>query len=618
MNRAADRSEAGADRRGGRRGAAAGRPDTAAKAPLSDRFTVGRLALVVALLAIVVFARTTAFGFLVWDDDQHVSANVRLDPPTLDSLASFWRAPFLALYVPASYTLFWLEAWITNGPDPRVYHAVSVLLHAANAALVVVLLARLGARPLAAALGACLFALHPLQVESVAWISEQRGLLAALFGLGALCAYAGAAKRPRDDAFAAILLVLALLAKPSAVVVPALALVLEAAVLRRGTRHAAPRLAFGFVAACACLWITKGLQQDASVREVVPVLQRPLVALDALEFYARKFLAPIALAPDYGRRPSLVVEHGIDGSLAATVAAIAICLAVPALRRHALVPIALSAAALAPVLGLVPFGHQDLSTVADRYAYLALVGPAFLVARGWPVDARRAAWAGAGAVALVLAALSFAQSAHWRSTERIFAHTLEVNRRSWIAHTNRGLVLQTAGDLDGAQREYEAAIGAKPDHARALNNLGILLVQRGHAAEGEALVRRAMEADPRYARPHMNLAAILGNLGRFDEAESSARRAVELAPEDPTMRTTLGNVHLRQGRAREALADFEAGRALRPRDVEAWLGIGLADEALGDKSSARESLARALELARERAPGRVRHIEAQLARIAGP
>ncbi|MCY2961512.1 MAG: tetratricopeptide repeat protein [Planctomycetota bacterium] len=575
------------------------------------------LALCVALVAIVVFARTSAFEFLVWDDDQHVSANARLDPPTLESLASFWRAPFLALYVPASYTLFWLQAWVTNGPDPRVYHAVSVLLHGANAALVVLLLARLGARPLGAALGGLFFALHPLQVESVAWISEQRGLLAALFGLGALCAYASARPGLRRDLAAGLLLILALLAKPSAVVVPALALVLEVTVLRRGTRFAAPRLAFGMVAAVACLLVTKGLQQDESVHEIVPLLGRPLVAADAIEFYVRKLFAPVELAPDYGRRPSLVLAHGVDGTLVATCAGLAALLAVPALRRQALVPLALFVTALAPVLGLVPFGHQDLSTVADRYAYLALLGPAYLLARAWPAGSARAAAIAASAGLLALCALSFAQSAYWRSTDSIFEHTLAVNRRSWIAHTNRGLVLQNRGDLVGAQSEYEAAIGAKPDHARALNNLGILLVQRGRGTEGEALVRRAIEADPRYARPHMNLAAILGNLGRFDEAEQSARRAVELAPEDPTMHTTLGNVHLRQGRAGEALLDFESARRLRPRDVEAWLGLGLAQEALGDSAAARASLTSALDRARERAPGRVRHIEAQLARLAG-
>jgi len=583
----------------------------------SPRFGVRTLALGVALVAIAVFARTAGFEFLIWDDDQHVSANVRLDPPTLASLASFWRAPFLALYVPASYTLFWLEAWITNGPDPRVYHAVSVLLHAGNAALVVALLARLGARPAGAALGGLLFALHPLQVESVAWISEQRGLLAAVLGLGALCLYASAQRSPRRDALAAACLVLALLSKPSAVVFPALALVLEVLVLRRGARHAAPRLAFGFLAAAACLYVTKGLQHDASVREVVPWIERPLVALDALEFYVRKLVLPVGLAPDHGRRPSLVTAHGVDATLIATVVGLAALLAVPALRRHALVPLALFAAALAPVLGLVPFGHQDISTVAERYAYLAVLGPAFLLARSWPERAGRLAWIGAGAVALGLAGLSFAQSAHWRSTESIFAHTVEVNRRSWIARTNRGLVLQNRGDLAGAQAEYEAAIAAKPDHARALNNLGILLVQRGRAAEGEALVRRAIEADARYARPHMNLAAILGNQGRLAEAEASARRAVELAPEDPTMLATLGNVHLRQGRAQEARAEFEAARAIRPRDVEAWLGLGLSQEALGDLGAARASLETALELARERAPGRARHVEAQLLRL-GP
>jgi len=602
----------------GSRGLGADSTDAAAAALGSARLSVRQLALAIAVLTIAVFARTTTFEFLVWDDDQHVSANTRLDPPTLASLASFWRAPFLALYVPASYTLFWLEAWITNGPDPRVYHAVSVLLHAANAALVVVLLARLRARPIGAALGAVLFALHPLQVESVAWISEQRGLLAALFGLGALCVYAKAVRRPRDDVLAATLFVLALLAKPSAVVVPALALVLELAVLRRGTRFAAPRLACAFAAAFLSLWITKGLQQDASVREVVPLLQRPLVALDALEFYARKLVAPFALAPDHGRRPSLVLAHGVDASLFASIALTAVVLGVGVLRRHALVPIALFTVALAPVLGLVPFAHQDLSTVADRYAYLALLGPALLVARAWPARPTRAVWGAALLAAAALGTLSFAQSAHWRSTDAIFEHTLEVNRRSWIARTNRGLVLQARGDLAGAQTEYEAAIAAKPDHARALNNLGILLVQRGRATEGEALVRRAIEIDAHYARPHMNLAAILGNLGRFDEAEASARRGVELAPEDPSMHTTLGNVHLRQGRPRTARADFDTARRLRPRDVEAWYGLGLADEALGQRESARANLVQALDLARERAPGRVHSIETALTRLSGP
>lgn len=608
----ASRGEARAARAGADRGASHA---PAARSGSSETRvpSLRALALCVAFVAALVYARTVAFDFLVWDDDQHVSANARLDPPTLETLRSFWSAPFLGLYVPLSYTLFWLESWITDGPDPRVYHAVSVLLHAANAALVVVLLARVGATRVGAAVGALLFALHPLQVESVAWISEQRGLLAAALGLGALCAYARARGR-RDDVVAGALVVLALLAKPSAVVVPALALVLEIAVLRRGARFAAPRLAFAFAAAFACLWITKGLQQDETVREFVPLAERPLVALDALEFYARKFALPIGLAPDHGRRPSLVVAHGVDLTL---VAAAVVPIALVSWRRtraHAFAPLALSCVALAPVLGFVPFAHQDISTVAERYAYLALLGPALLVARAWPERARAAWWSIAGVLLVALAVRSYAQSAHWRSTDAIFAHTVEVNRRSWIAHTNRGLVMQGRGDLAGAQAEYEAAIAAKPDHARALQNLGILVVQRGRVAEGEALVRRAIEADPRYARPHMNLAAILGNQGRFDEAEASARRAVELAPEDASMHATLGNVHLRQGHAADARADFERARALRPRDVDAWLGLALADEASGDLAAARAGLERALELARAHAPGRVRQVEAQLAR----
>ncbi|MBL8863013.1 MAG: tetratricopeptide repeat protein [Planctomycetes bacterium] len=583
--------------------------------PGAWRGSIDRLALGVALVAVLVFARTLSHEFLVWDDDQHVTGNARLDPPTLTSVASFWTAPFLGLYVPVSYTLFALEAWVTGGPDPRVFHAVSVLLHALNAALVVRLLARLGARPTGAALGGLLFALHPLQVESVAWISEQRGLLAAAFGLGALSAYAGAERSARRDVAAALLLVLALFSKPSAAVVPALALLLELFLLRRGARWAGPRLCAGLLAAAACLAVTKGLQGDVLVKEAVGFPERLLVAADALEFYARKLVAPCALAADHGRRPSVVLAGGFDASLAVAGLVAGAVLALPALRRAALVPALVFAAGLAPVLGLAPFAHQDISTVADRYAYLALLGPALLVARAWPADAARAAQVLALIVVALLAGASYAQARHWRDTEAVFARVLEVNPRSWIAHTNRGLVRQSRGDLPGAAAEYEAALAAKPDHARALNNLGILRVQMGRAAEGEALLVRAIEADPRYARPHMNLAAVYGNQGRLAAAEACARRAVELSPLDPSLHATLGNVLLRRGSRAAAQSAFERALALRPNDVEARLGLGLVAEAEGDQRSALAHVERALELARTRAPGRVRHLESELARL---
>ncbi len=577
----------------------------------------------VAIFAVLLFARTYRFEFLLWDDDQHITANARLDPPTLGSLASFWRASFLGLYVPLSYTLFWLEACVTQGPDPRVFHALSVALHAVNAALVVGILVRLGARPWGAMLGGLLFAVHPLQVESVAWVSEQRGLLAAAFGLGALLVYVGPRRGPRTDLVLAALFLGALLAKPVAVVVPLMAIVLELFVLRRRMRFALPRLGAGVLASALALIVTSALQSGELAHEVVSIPGRPLVAADALEFYVRKLFVPIGLAADHGRRPTLVLAHGVDGTLVLTMLALAVLLAVPALRRHALVPIALFVAVLSPVLGLVPFGHQELSTVADRYAYLALLGPAYFVARAWPDRGgpnrlRRASAIVAVAVVGILSAASFVQAEHWRSTDAVFARMLEVNPRSWVAHTNRGLALQSSGDLAGARREYEAAIHAKPDHARALNNLGVVLVQTGSAEEGEALVRRAAEVDPKYARPHMNLAAILGNAGKLEEAEVSARRALELAPEDATMYAMLGNVHLRQSRPREALADFQNARSLRARDVEAWVGIGLAQKALGDLDAAEASLNGALELARARSPARVRQIEAELQRLRAP
>jgi Flp pilus assembly protein TadD len=581
------------------------------------RGRVRALALAAALVAALVFARTAGFGFLVWDDDLHVAANPRLDPPTWDGLRAFWAAPFQHLYVPLSYTLFSAEAWLTDGPQPWVYHAGSVALHALDAALVVLLLARLRAPPAGALLGGLAFALHPLQVESVAWISEQRGLLSAALGLLALLVHAGGAPGLRRAAASSALVALALLAKPSAAALPLLGLALEVLVLRRGWRAAIAGLAPWFVLAGAMTALTKSLQADEAVREAVPLAQRPYVALDALEFYLRKLLWPAGLAPDYGRRPALVLAEFPDGTTLLTGALLVLAVALPAARRALLAPLALFVAALAPVLGLVPFGYQDLSTVADRYAYLALLGPALFVARAVPERPPRAALVAAGAALALLAGWSVRQSSHWRDTESIFARTLAVNRRSWVAHTNRGVALQNRGDLAGARAEYEAALSARPDHARARNNLGMLFVQQGALEEGLAALRQAARDDPAYARPHMNLAAALGGAGRLAEAEPAARRAVELAPEDPAVRATLGNVLLRASRPAEALPEFQAAAARKPRDVDAWLGTGLALEALGRRGEARAAFERALGLARARAPWRAAEVEGHLRRL-GP
>ena len=344
--------------------------------------------LLVAVL--LVFGQCAAFGWTNWDDHLHVTENPKLNPLTLAHLVEFWREPYGGLYIPVSYTLFGIEAWLgrslfwvgnASAPPAAVFHVTSIALHGACVLLVWRLLTTLVGRPWPAAAGAMLFAVHPLQVESVAWISEQRGLLSALFSLVALLCHLQARRsgeafwhRGSWQAFAAF--VAAILSKPSAMTLPLAAGVIDLLLLRRPWRRVAAELApWCAVSAIAAIG-TKLLQPDTIVLDLPPLGLRPIIAGDAIGFYVSKLLMPLQLGIDYGRTPESLLHDSLPWVGALSIAAaIALLFLLPALRSCRL-PAVLFLAPLLPVLGFVPFAFQHISTVADRYTYLAMLGPA--------------------------------------------------------------------------------------------------------------------------------------------------------------------------------------------------------------------------------------------------
>lgn len=394
---------------------------------------------------VAVYGQTARHELLTWDDLQHIVANPNVNPPSWAGVARSWREPYWGLYAPLSYTWFAAEAALalrrapdgTTRLDPAVFHLGNVLLHAGSTLLVYWLLRRLLARsfapaacwtparasPSAIALESCasqapatptgapsaaspatilacgaaaaLFALHPVQVESVAWVSEGRGLLCAFWSLVALWQWvvywqSGDGRAAvRHYAAATAAYVLALLSKPAAVAVPLMAGVLavgwfpapsSAEASGRSWRAAARSLAPWFVGAAAWTVLTKLLQPDADADFVAPWWARPLVAGDALAFYLSKLVAPWGLCPDYGRSPRWVMAQGTFYVAWLVPAALVASLACLRGRRVWLTAVGLSVAWLVPVLGFVPFEYQRISTVADRYLYLAMFGPALALA----------------------------------------------------------------------------------------------------------------------------------------------------------------------------------------------------------------------------------------------
>lgn len=554
------------------------------------------------LLAIVcmgVFGRVIGHTMLQWDDRYHVADNPWFAKIDGESFAHFWRAPYGNLYIPVAYNFFALEVAATHAMmgeartdrlDPMFLHAVKVALHAANASLVFLLLRRIVRATGAALLGALLFALHPLQVESVAWISETRGLLAAMFGLAAVLALwravaASAPAAPRQAepgagvqppglslhvanpiraawyVLGVALFALALLSKPSAVTMPivaAAALWAGRVPLGRSVVAVVPWLLMSI----AAVMITQRVQEAAVLGAAPALWQRPLVAADAICFYAANLTWPASLAPDYGRTPAQVLQGWWPWlALAIVLGAGALIVWAGRLSRAVPAAAAIGIGSLLPVLGFATFHHQAISTVADRYMYIALVGAGLLVAAGLAQVRSRTAWIAGLAVAAGLGAVSFSQSGHWETDETLWRHNVAVVAHSPVAH----------------------------------NNLGRELQRRNRNAEAEPLLVRALELDPASATTMVNLAELRGAQGRRGEAEDLYRRALEVAPGSARAAVSMGVLLAQSGRGDEAKAMFARALEADPRNAEAMnnLGVMLLNE--GDSTGAARLLERVVE-----------------------
>lgn len=558
----------------------------------------------------VVYVDVRDFALLTWDDNINVTMNPSVANATLGGLADIWRAPYANLYVPVAYSWYWCLAtvshWVSPGAelDAHVFHFGNLVLHALASWLVFRILTRFVANERAAFVGALVFALHPLATESVAWVTEARGLLCAVLSFAALDLWLQVARGEARAqpvrahwrlALSTLFFAAALLAKPQAVTLPLVALFLDRFVVGRAWKRSLPLALAWLALAAGAIWLTKSQQSDETLRFVAPIGWRPIVALDAIGFYATKVLVPIGLATDYGRTPQWLLESTARAWPALVALALfAITLWVrPARRFH--VCVVVFCVLLLPVLGLVTFGYQDISTVADRYAYPALLGVALAVA--WIVERSTSVvqWSTAAVLAIVLGVLAGRQADTWRSNETLFARVLEVNPRSWKAYSNLALAATRQGRLDEAVAQYRRALELGPSRWIVHQNLGLVLCQKGQTLEGEQELARSFEL----RRENLAVAGMLGSvrlsLGRYADAEDPLRVAVLLDPQRADVTECLGAALLAQGKDAESIGVLR--RALELRDsAETRKNLAQALLLTGDVRGAISELRRALVL----------------------
>ena len=572
------------------------------------------ITLVIIILA--VFGPVIGHQFLAYDDPVDVYKNPYIQARSLDNLMHFWRYPYEGLYTPLTYTLYALAAWAPSlvtanptevvVPDPRLFHSLNLLLHLLSVLtvwrlLVLILRCRrltgpgtdfnANALPLewAACGGALLFAIHPVQVEPVAWVAGFKDVLFGLLAFMTILLYLKhvaekmqpAAGRPSHSrlhyGLATAVFILALLAKPTAVVLPLIVWLLAAWGWRCAWRDQIAGLSLWLIIALAWGLLTRWVQPGTVLAFEPPVWARPLIAGDAVLFYLSKLVFPLRLGPDYGRTPQVVLEHGWVFLTGLVPFALAGWLWFKRKNLAWLVTAAgVFVIGLLPVLGLISFGFQRYSTVADRYLYLAMLGPALALAWGLTRPKKKLV-AVCGAVILGLFLLrSAGQIPHWRDTRTFFEHALQVNANSFLAHNNLGFALAEQGQDAEAINHFNEALRLEPELPITHLNLGNALERQGQSEAAIRHYHEALRIVPTYARAHTTLGIALAKQGQYDEAIEHHTEALRIEPKFAEAHNNLATVLARQGKFDEAMQHYSEALRLNPGYAQAHTNTGVA------------------------------------------
>lgn len=512
------------------------------------------------LLALTLSAYWPAIrGGFIWDDDDYVEHNATLR--SADGLRQMWLEPLsIPQYYPLVHSTFWVEYRLW-GLNPMGYHVTNVLLQFADAVLPFLLLALLAipGAPLAAAI----FALHPIHVESVAWITERKNVLAGFFYLASALAFAKYKRLDLDDApeagprrlyYASLALFLAaLLSKTVACSLPVtLGLLVwwkRGRLDRRSAVELLPFLALGLPLGLFTAWVEKHHVNAVGAAWEISPIGECLVAGRVLWFYLGKLLWPDPLVFMY---PRWVIDTGAGRQYLFPAAALAGLGALWAARgRIGRGPLAAAlqyAAALFPALGFISVAPMRFSFVADHFQYLASLGPIVLAGAALSRGLRRApalAPPAGAALVHVLAALTWRQAHDYADIETLWKHTIAKNPACWMAHDNLANLYVERGRADEAIPHYREAVRLHPVCAEAHNNLEAVYLKAGRLPEVEAEFSAVLRLRPDVAGTHNNLGVILFRQGKLGLAKAHFEAAVQLMPDLADARDNLREVEAR-------------------------------------------------------------------------
>ncbi len=569
--------------------------------------------LLLLLATLLAYQQLWHAGF-IWDDDFYVTQN-----PTLRDITGLWRIWFevgaVPQYYPLVHTVFWIEYHLW-GLDPFGFHMVNVLLHALAAIFFARLLTRLQIR--GAWLAGFLFALHPVCVESVAWITELKNTLSVVFYMGAALSYcrfvelqdAGDTTRIRWAWYGAALLLFAsaLLSKTVTCSLPVALLLVRW--WQKGRLRVAdvvpvlPFLALGLGLGLQTAWIERHLIRAQGSYWSLTLIERCLLAGRIVWFYASKLLLPFNLTFIY---PRWHIDSSVWWQWLFPISGVGVVVVLWLMRqrvgRGPLTGVVMFAVTLTPALGFINVYPMRYSYVADHFQYLATIALITLAAAGiralFARLAPRRDWLEAvccGVLLAFLGLLTWRQTGMYTNLETLWRATLARNPDCPMALDSLGYVLQQRGQVDEAIAHYKKAIALQPEDEYGHNLLGSALLDKGQIDEALPYLQRAVELQPDHAQLLFNFGAALMQKGRLDEAIRQFQRAVEEKPDYTEARNSLGLAFFQKQQWGEALTQFEMAVKSQPLDAQARTNLATALYQSGRLGEAIVQFQKALEI----------------------
>ena len=524
-------------------------------------------------------------GLPIWDDGEHIT---KAELASLNGLRRIWLEPgATAQYHPLLDTAFWIGQKLWGG-STLGYHLVSIACHAAGALLVLIILRRLQVK--GAWLAASIFALHPVHVESVAWISELKNTMLGGFYLAAVLVYLRFDETRKRSWYTISvgLFLCALLSKATAIAWPVGMLIIlwwEHGVLawKRDVLPLVPLLPLAILDG----WVTMRVEQTGlgapNAELQFTLVQRFLIAGRACWFYLGKLLWPVGLCPIY---PRWQINHTTGTDYVYLIGILVLLTGLWALRKWSRAPLAAMlffVATLSPPPGMISFSYLRYSFVADHFQYLASLGVITLLAGGgaWLQDTRQLLPRPASislclVMLMALAGLTWRYSRTFTDLETFARTTLARNPDCWLAHDFLGVVLTSQGKLAEAIDQYNQALRENSRYAMGHYNLGCALASQGRLNEAIQQYEQAVQLQPDFTQAHYNLGCTLAAQGNLLEAIEQYEQTLRLKPDAPDVHNNLGVALAASGKLDEAIEHFRQALRLRPAFADAHFNLGLA------------------------------------------